>query len=91
MISKNLREEGVPQDLIYLAVAESGFQPQALNARSGAGGMWQFMPFTGAYGLARNGWVDERFDPEKSSTCLCKVHEVAVQPVRRLVSGDGSV
>jgi membrane-bound lytic murein transglycosylase D len=66
MISKVLAEEGVPQDLIYLAVAESGFQPQALNARSGAGGMWQFMP-TGAYGLARNGWVDERFDPEKSS------------------------
>lgn len=66
MISKDLREEGVPQDLIYLAVAESGFQPQALNARSGAGGMWQFMP-TGAYGLQRNGWFDERFDPEKSS------------------------
>jgi membrane-bound lytic murein transglycosylase D len=66
MISKDLRDEGVPQDLIYLAVAESGFQPQALNAHSGAGGMWQFMP-TGAYGLTRNGWYDERFDPEKSS------------------------
>ena len=71
MISKVLGEEGVPQDLIYLAVAESGFQPQALNARSGAGGMWQFMP-TGAYGLARNGWVDERFDPEKSSRAYAK-------------------
>jgi membrane-bound lytic murein transglycosylase D len=66
MIARDLREQGVPQDLIYLAVAESGFQPQALNARSGAGGMWQFMP-TGAYGLTRNGWFDERFDPEKSS------------------------
>jgi membrane-bound lytic murein transglycosylase D len=71
MISKNLREQGVPQDLIYLAVAESGFQPQALNARSGAGGMWQFMP-TGAYGLSRNGWFDERFDPEKSSIAYAK-------------------
>jgi len=71
MISKNLRDEGVPQDLIYLAVAESGFQPQALNARSGAGGMWQFMP-TGAYGLARNGWFDERFDPQKSSIAYAK-------------------
>ena len=71
MISKHLRDEGVPQDLIYLAVAESGFQPQALNARSGAGGMWQFMP-TGAYGLARNGWFDERFDPEKSSIAYAK-------------------
>ena len=71
MISKALGDEGVPQDLIYLAVAESGFQPQALNAKSGAGGMWQFMP-TGAYGLARNGWVDERFDPEKSSRAYAK-------------------
>jgi membrane-bound lytic murein transglycosylase D len=71
MISKNLQAQGVPQDLIYLAVAESGFQPQALNARSGAGGMWQFMP-TGAYGLARNGWFDERFDPEKSSVAYAK-------------------
>jgi membrane-bound lytic murein transglycosylase D len=71
MISKVLRDEGVPQDLIYLAVAESGFQPQALNAKSGAGGMWQFMP-TGAYGLARNGWVDERFDPEKSSRAYAR-------------------
>jgi len=71
MISKHLSDQGVPQDLIYLAVAESGFQPQALNARSGAGGMWQFMP-TGAYGLARNGWFDERFDPEKSSIAYAK-------------------
>jgi membrane-bound lytic murein transglycosylase D len=72
MISKNLRDQGVPQDLIYLAVAESGFQPQALNAHSGAGGMWQFMPYQGAYGLARNGWFDERFDPEKSSQAYAK-------------------
>jgi membrane-bound lytic murein transglycosylase D len=71
MISKNLGDQGVPQDLIYLAVAESGFQPQALNAHSGAGGMWQFMP-TGAYGLARNGWFDERFDPQKSSIAYAK-------------------
>lgn len=72
MIQKILREEGVPQDLIYLAVAESGFQPQALNAHTGAGGMWQFMPFRGAYGLDRNGWVDERFDPEKSSRAYAR-------------------
>ncbi len=66
MIQKIFRDEGVPQDLIYQAVAESGFQPQAMN-RSGAAGMWQFMPYTGAYGLERNGWFDERFDPEKST------------------------
>jgi membrane-bound lytic murein transglycosylase D len=72
MIQKIMREEGVPQDLIYLAVTESGFQPQALNAHSGAGGMWQFMPFAGAYGLTRNGWFDERFDPEKSSRAYAR-------------------
>ena len=42
MISRVLKEEGVPQDLIYLAQAESGFQPLALS-RAGARGMWQFM------------------------------------------------
>lgn len=72
MIQRILREEGVPQELIYLGVMESGFQPQALNAHSGAGGMWQFMPFAGAYGLERNGWVDERFDPEKSSRAYAR-------------------
>jgi membrane-bound lytic murein transglycosylase D len=71
MISKDLRDQGVPQDLIYLAVAESGFQPQALNGSSGAGGMWQFMP-QGGYGLERNGYFDERFDPEKSTLAYAK-------------------
>jgi membrane-bound lytic murein transglycosylase D len=73
LIQDVLRQEGVPQDLIYLAVAESGFQPQALNAKSGAGGMWQFMTFTGAqYGLTRNGYFDYRFDPEKSSRAYAR-------------------
>jgi membrane-bound lytic murein transglycosylase D len=71
MISKALRDQGVPQDLIYLAVAESGFQPQALNGSSGAGGMWQFMP-QGGYGLERNGYFDERFDPQKSTVAYAK-------------------
>ena len=66
MIERVLKEEGVPQDLLYQAVAESGFRPQAINPKSGAGGMWQFMPY-GVYGLDRNGWYDERFDPEKST------------------------
>jgi membrane-bound lytic murein transglycosylase D len=67
LIQRVMTEEGVPQDLIYLAVAESGFQPRAVNAGSGAGGMWQFMPNDKYYGLTRNGYVDERFDPEKST------------------------
>ncbi|HEY0760192.1 MAG TPA: transglycosylase SLT domain-containing protein [Acidisarcina sp.] len=72
VIQHVLQQEGVPQDLIYLAVAESGFQTQALNGRSGAAGMWQFMPFASSYGLIRNGWVDERFDPEKSTRAYAR-------------------
>jgi membrane-bound lytic murein transglycosylase D len=71
MIERVMAEEGVPQDLIYLAVAESGFNPRALNRRSHAGGMWQFMPH-GDYGLARNSYVDERFDPEKSTRAYAR-------------------
>ena len=71
MIQRVMAEEGVPQDLIYLAVAESGFQPQAINRKSRAGGMWQFMPY-GNYGLGRNPYVDERFDPEKSTRAYAR-------------------
>jgi membrane-bound lytic murein transglycosylase D len=71
MIQRVMAEEGVPQDLIYLAVAESGFQPHAVNRSSGAGGMWQFMPH-GDYGLARNAYMDERFDPEKSTRAYAR-------------------
>jgi membrane-bound lytic murein transglycosylase D len=67
MISRVLREEGVPQDLIYLAQAESAFQPLALS-RAGARGMWQFMQWRGnEYGLKRTWWVDERVDPEMAT------------------------
>jgi membrane-bound lytic murein transglycosylase D len=67
MIRRVLSEEGVPQDLIYLAQAESAFQPQAVS-RSGARGIWQFMPFRGEeYDLERSYWVDERSDPEKAT------------------------
>ena len=71
MIERVLREEGVPQDLIYQAVAESGFRPQAVNPRSGAGGMWQFMPW-GTYGLQRTAWFDQRFDPEESTRAYAR-------------------
>jgi membrane-bound lytic murein transglycosylase D len=71
MICKILRDNGVPQDLIYQAITESGFQPQVVNAKYGAGGMWQFLPF-GNYGLVRNGYFDERFDPEKSTIAYAK-------------------
>jgi membrane-bound lytic murein transglycosylase D len=67
MIRRVLAEEGVPQDLIYLAQAESAFQPQAVS-RAGARGIWQFMPFRGEqYNLGRSYWVDDRSDPEKAT------------------------
>jgi membrane-bound lytic murein transglycosylase D len=67
MIRRVLKEEGVPQDLMYLAQAESAFQPQAVS-RAGARGIWQFMPFRGQeYDLERTYWVDERSDPEKAT------------------------
>jgi membrane-bound lytic murein transglycosylase D len=67
MILRILREEGVPQDLIYLAQAESGFHPLALS-HAGARGMWQFMAGRASgYGLQRNWWLDDRQDPEKST------------------------
>ncbi|HTV06710.1 MAG TPA: LysM peptidoglycan-binding domain-containing protein [Acidobacteriaceae bacterium] len=66
LIESILRQQGVPQDLIYQAAAESGFRPQAVNPRSGAGGMWQFMPGD-AYAPPRSAWFDERFDPVAST------------------------
>lgn len=67
MIRRVFKEEGVPQDLIYLAEAESGFEPLALS-RAGARGMWQFMSSRASgYGLQRSWWIDERQDPEKST------------------------
>jgi len=72
MISRILREEGVPQDLIYLAQAESGFKNLALS-RAGARGMWQFMAGRASeYGLERNWWVDERQDPEKATRAAAR-------------------
>ena len=72
MIEKTFREEGVPQDLIYLAQAESGFQPLALS-RMGARGMWQFMAGRASeYGMNRNWWLDERQDPAKSTRAAAR-------------------
>ena len=67
MIERALKQEGVPQDLIYLAQAESGFHPYAVS-RVGARGIWQFMGSRAkGYGLHRDFLVDERQDPEKST------------------------
>jgi membrane-bound lytic murein transglycosylase D len=72
MILRTLKAEGVPQDLIYLAQAESGFHPLALS-KVGARGMWQFMASRGSgYGLNRNWWVDDRQDPEKATRAAAR-------------------
>jgi membrane-bound lytic murein transglycosylase D len=67
-----LRENGLPEDLVYMALIESGFNPYAYS-RSKACGPWQFIYFTGKrYGLKVDWWVDERRDPEKSTVAAAK-------------------
>lgn len=72
MIERILKEEGVPQDLIYLAQAESGFHPYAVS-RVGARGIWQFMGSRArGYDLHRDVFMDERQDPEKSTRAAAR-------------------
>lgn len=67
MISTKLTERNMPQDLIYLAMIESGFNPKAKSPAK-AGGLWQFIGETGRrYGLTVNKRVDERNHPEKAT------------------------
>jgi membrane-bound lytic murein transglycosylase D len=72
MIERILKEEGVPQDLIYVAQAESGFHPYAVS-RAGARGIWQFMGSRArAYNLHRDFFIDERQDPERSTRAAAR-------------------
>jgi membrane-bound lytic murein transglycosylase D len=67
MISRVLREEGLPDELAYLALIESSFVTNAVSVH-GATGLWQFLPGTArTYRLRIDGWVDERRDPVKST------------------------
>ncbi len=67
MIVKALKEAGLPEELSWLPLIESGFKIRALS-RARALGLWQFIPSTGyKFGLNRNVWIDERLDPEKST------------------------
>lgn len=66
-IVRALTEEGLPQELSWLPLLESGFKTRALSPAR-ALGMWQFVASTGyKFGLQRNAWIDERMDPEKST------------------------
>lgn len=72
MIQRVLAEEGLPQELIYLAQAESGFLPRAISQKN-AVGMWQFIAETGStYDLVKTADLDERFDPEKATRAAAK-------------------
>jgi len=67
MIREIFRSQGLPTDLAFTAMIESGFNPRAVS-RVGAKGLWQFMaPTARRYGLRVDRWVDERLDPEKST------------------------
>ncbi len=66
-IQEKFHQAGLPRDLAYLAMIESGFNPSAYS-RARAVGLWQFMKGTGRnYGLRINRWIDERRDPEKAT------------------------
>lgn len=72
MIQRVLDEEGVPQELIHLAQAESGFFPRAIS-RAAAGGMWQFLKWRGnEYGLKQTPYTDDRMDPEMATRAAAR-------------------
>ncbi len=70
MILGYLKDAGLPQDLLYVAMIESSYDPYTYS-RVGASGLWQFMPDGGAiYGLQQDRWVDERNDPIRSTEAV---------------------
>lgn len=72
IFEKYLKKYGLPEDLKYLSIVESGLNPEA-RSRVGAVGLWQFMPSTGRlFGLNQDWYIDERMDPEKSTEAACK-------------------
>lgn len=67
LMRKIAKEEGVPEEMIYLSIIESGLDPNAVSSAK-AVGLWQFIKSTGEmYGLNANYWIDERRDPEKAT------------------------
>ncbi len=72
MIRERFEAEGLPGDLFYLALIESGYSSEAVS-RAYAVGMWQFMRSTGrGYGLRVDTWVDERRDPVKATDAAAR-------------------
>ena len=72
MIRTTLRTYGVPEDMVYLALIESGYSNTAVS-RARATGMWQFMKGTGKlYGLRIDSWIDERRDPVRATDAAAR-------------------
>ncbi len=72
IFEKYLAKYGMPDELKYLSIIESGLNPRAIS-RVRAVGLWQFMPATGRYyGLHNDWYIDERMDPEKSTDAACR-------------------
>ena len=82
MIRQIFAEEGIPQDLAFLPIVESGYINQA-RSYAKAVGMWQFMRATGRmYGLTGNAWIEERRDPVKAT-------RAAARYLKRLYEREG--
>lgn len=70
LIVSHLRKAKLPEDLLYICMIESSYNPHEYS-RAGASGLWQFMPSgSGIYGLRRSRWIDERNDPVKSTKAV---------------------
>ncbi len=72
LFEKKLKEYGLPDELKYLSIIESGLNPRVMSAAH-AVGLWQFMSGTGSYfGLHNNWFTDDRMDPEKATDSACR-------------------
>ncbi len=72
LYEQTLEKYNMPRELKFLSLIESGLNPRIISY-AGAGGLWQFMPATGReYGMKQDDYIDERFDPVKSTDAACR-------------------